>query len=826
MVYIFIVIIIVYIGRSLQNRIGKHEKPGRCLIACCCAIAVFLTVNTFWKLGIWEAVVLFFLLSALLFTCMALHTITDHDHVRYRMILGIAYIFGSILAVQVSVHIGWLAGLAPAGEDTYVTNGWEVLFDSVIHTLQTFSMDEGYTEVLGSMHELLQRIGLDRVSVIVYCIYLCVLDVMAPVLGGAIILDLLNHFFPKFSLQFLFAGRDKVIFSELNEQSLSLAQSIQRRNRKQEEREKKERQEEKKKTRRQRKQERQASDKKSGKNKRKRFMNNRAIFVFTDVYTNSEDEKSEELVMRAKELGGICLKDDITGLKIGKRTKNVEYYLVDTQEMNNVSGMIELCSENSEKKPVWSEVKNVSFTIFCQDEEIIPLVEEICRSCSELNPENDGERTSPKCRDIKIIPEKTNAIYRLLLKKPLYEALTEERDNLSVAIIGQDTFCWEAFRAVSWCGQLSENKPPYLTAIVEDSVTFRNKVNFYMPEFEAQNGSYYHYQVKTGVYGEDGFVKAIQECLDMGLNYVIISLGDDQTNLNVAEYIKRQIALHNISHKTKTTICYQISNSPLMKTLNARQENRKDAVDWIDMKAFGCFEERFDVETLDAGISKLAKNLNLFWKQTSEKKEYFEDEYKRRSSLAQALHSSYQIYMAGKAYGIKEKLDLDIIGNMQYIVSQLDQMCVDRTGEPMPAGEKEQEEWTWCQEPYQKIARLEQRRWNAYMRSIGYTKPSREQWIQFCTYWHKKFPEAGLPSRSTHEKWHYLLADWTKNDVPLKQDEWEKKAADKDFSGLDDFDRAALELAVIFKEVGQKELFKQSKQYNYDIVITARKSAK
>ena len=106
---------------------------------------------------------------------------------------------------------------------------WEEICNSLVHALQTFSMDEDYTSyILDGKMMLRQIMGEDTVWQTVYGLYASALNLIAPVAGGAIIFEILASFFPWFKLWFAHwaVWKKKYYFSELNQSSLALAKSI------------------------------------------------------------------------------------------------------------------------------------------------------------------------------------------------------------------------------------------------------------------------------------------------------------------------------------------------------------------------------------------------------------------------------------------------------------------------------------------------------------------------------------------------------------------------------------------------------------------------
>ena len=191
----------------------------------------------------------------------------------------------------------------------------EEIVNSFLHTLQTFSMDEDYTLYWNAGKEMMSEItsfsgmnaNITNFYVGWFSFHTALLNITAPVIDGAIVLGLLSKVFPKFQLWIsnLQFWREKYYFSELNANSLALSRSIL-----------------------------------SDKNRKN------SIIIFTDAYSDDEEEESTEFLLEAKSIGAICIKDDITHLKIrsGEKT-NTYIMLIDKEEGNNVEALTKLFAQ-------------------------------------------------------------------------------------------------------------------------------------------------------------------------------------------------------------------------------------------------------------------------------------------------------------------------------------------------------------------------------------------------------------------------------------------------------------------------------------------------
>lgn len=235
----------------------------------------------------------------------------------------------SVWALRYAVGLyGIVGGAAEPNE----LNRFEEIFNSIVHALQTFSMDEEYTDYLIAGKEMMRDLTGSSVAAGIYGGISAALNMIGPILGGAVIFDILLSFLPRVRLwtaRFFLSRRRFYFFSELNDRAVALGQSLC--------------------------DEQQYED-------RKAFR--RPVIVFTDAYTESDKEESAELRGAARALGAICLKEDITQI-IRKPYfgAKCEYILIDTNELNNVRTLAELSAPQ-----FYRSLHGATVRIFYQDD--------------------------------------------------------------------------------------------------------------------------------------------------------------------------------------------------------------------------------------------------------------------------------------------------------------------------------------------------------------------------------------------------------------------------------------------------------------------------
>lgn len=136
---------------------------------------------------------------------------------------GVGLLFLSVFLLRFSVAAYARVHLLPPFEALEHAQAADLIADSFVHALQTFSMDEGYTDYL-FVSEIFPGGGL----ALLYRVLVNLTNVCAPVVGGAIVLDMIGCFFPGLRYYWTERAQNRFIFSELNERSMILAASIRR----------------------------------------------------------------------------------------------------------------------------------------------------------------------------------------------------------------------------------------------------------------------------------------------------------------------------------------------------------------------------------------------------------------------------------------------------------------------------------------------------------------------------------------------------------------------------------------------------------------------
>lgn len=707
--------------------------------------------------------------------------------------------------------------------DKVSTLNWgEEIFNSLLHALQTFSMDEDYTTYILNGKKMLGDIcGEDTAWKTIYGLYASVLNFVAPIAGGAIIFEILASVFPKSRLWFshIIFWKEKYYFSELNATSLSLAKSIY-------EKEKA----------------------------------HKPVLIFTDTYVDEENEKEYELLLEAKKYGAICIRDDLAHVAKtchGKRA----YFLMDENEFGNLQTLMGLTEDHNIKF-----IRNSHIFLFVQSDAYVQLEKQINKKLEEKKELlKGGEKPT-------IVPVNgyRNLVHNLFVDVPLYEPLINKKDKtkLNVTILGNGIIGTEAFLSAYWFGQMlisDEDKKSMsecdMTVNVvskDDEEIFWSKIDYINPEIKKtvgllQNGvcnnsellvynnegntnnpychvRYIKADVKIGGFW-DGDSKEAKELLDS--DYFIVALGNDADNISVADKLRRLIGKKHLEERddncSGTVIAYAVFNSELANTLNRQKcyQCRNEGKTDIYTYAFGSLEQVYSCDNVYMSRYKiLAELIGAPYDKSQMRKRLKDDNTARKSSdnsnynywanLARAMHIKYKVFSLGL---IKESIfdynqhDLDSLYK-----AYIEKQCKEYINIVLSDSHKE-----FCTEVVYKelhskkhlLAWLEHRRWNAFTRTMGYQYTCAESLFNVKNAQkdmdlklHSCLVEARLPRLADDDT--YIYAEFTENDLV-------DKSTALDFSGkmLDRLDMVSYERQKRNLTV-KTEDFKMYDYYRYE----------
>lgn len=686
---------------------------------------------------------------------------------RLLTTIGFFVLFASAIAV-----LKFVTGYYVSDPDVQPLAIGEEIVNSLFGALRTFSIEEEYSELILDVKALICKVIPEGSAQLPYwqvvaVVYASLLSIIAPIAGGAVIINMLASLFPMLKLLIMrIIPVKKFYFSELNAGSLALAKSIR---------------------------------------SRKKII---PVLIFTDTYVDDEKEKEYELLLEAKRYGAICVRDDLAHVAkpiFGK----CEYYLMDENEMGNLQTLMGLVEDNNIR-----HIKNSRIYLFVQSDAYVQVEKNVNKKLTDRI--KDAEKPV-------IVPIRgyRNLVNNLLVDVPLYEPLIHKKDPacLKVTILGNGTIGTEAFLSTYWFGQMmvSQNGKAKMSqcdvtvnVVSKDTEeVFWSKIDYINPEIRKtvevlgeesgrdrgdilcydrsgkENKPYLRVRytqsdVKIGGFW-NGEIEEGQQLLDS--DYFIVALGNDADNISIAERLRCAIGKKHLEDKSddgkNTVISYVVFNSELSQNLNeqkcyqCRDKNKTD----IYMYAFGSLEQVYSCENIymsqsmlvaeETGSSYQNAHRNAYLDENRLRSDNEESNYRYWASHARAMHMKYKVFSLGwldtSVFDCLDEADLekhrDIV---RARCKQYKTLCtVYRPDELL---DEDKLRYADMEEKKHLLAWLEHRRWCAFTRTMGYQYESFENNFK-CTGTHKNMPlklhaclvEARLPANGES----YILAKFS-----------------------------------------------------------------
>lgn len=670
--------------------------------------------------------------------------------------------------------VGYYSILFPK-EDEITLRWWEEVLNSLVHALQTFSMDENYALYIARGKEMMAAFGADAFWQDAYGAYASVLNVLAPIAGGAIVLEVLARIFPELHLwltHFVF-WRKKYYFSELNAASLALAKSISREKR-----------------------------------------SEHPMLIFTDTYVDDEKEQEYELFVDAKRYGAICVRKDLAHVGkpwFGKR----EFYLMDEDEFSNLQTLMGLLENRNIRR-----IKDSCIYLFVQSDAYLNIEKQAKRQLEEKKHLLRGG-SKPV-----IVPVHgyRNLVQNLFNTVPLYEPLVNKEDkaHLNVTILGSGVIGKEAFLGIYWLGQMMVSQGEGEKATMEQVELTVNVVSNETEEAFWAEIDYVNPEIRqtVEVLKDTAATEAEQECqksllriypnreetnkpycrvrytrLDVkagsfwtnaqaGMaqlpdsDYYIVALGDDADNISTAEKIRSFIGKRHVekigqNKSGEVVIAYAVFDAELCEALNRDKHFKslgKGTAD-IYMHAFGNLEQVYSCDNVymsknllwatETGAAYLRGQYENSHRQDNMNRvgdsiqNYEDANYNYWASLARAMHMKYKLFSLGwiTTSVFRCENEEECASHRQTVrdICALYQLFAAAGKADLLLSADSHKKWEDLKRKQDCLAWLEHRRWNAFTRTMGYQYVDVHRMLEAS--------ETGLEHKDMRLKLHACLAE-------------------------------------------------------------------
>lgn len=423
-----------------------------------------------------------------------------------------------------------------------------------------------------------------------YTILFSVLYVMAPLLTFGFVLSFFKNI-SAYKSYIRHYHSDVFIFSELNEKSLALAESLSKDT---------------------------ARD---------------CFFVFTDVFER-EEEEVYEMIEKAKELGAICFKKDIITIDFSFHSKNsaLNFFTIGDDQSENISQALVLVQKFKHRE-------NTNLYVFSTQVEAELLL------ASAFHASSDGEDGSEQQEEVKIKVRRVNEV-RSLVTRILYEdgydkifkSAYEDEDGvkrINAVVVGMGQHGTEMTKALSWFCQMDG----YQVEINSFDISSKAQEKFISlcPELmDSQfNGRY-------DIEGEARYKITVHSSIDVDTKtfddiirnlsrttYVFVALGHDEKNISTAIKLRSIFARMGYYPEIQAVVYNTHKKEALNGITNFKKQQYQ--IDFIgDMKS-----SYSKSVILNSDIEQEALKRHMKWGAESE---FWQYDYNYKSSVASAIH--------------------------------------------------------------------------------------------------------------------------------------------------------------------------------------------
>lgn len=375
--------------------------------------------------------------------------------------------------------------------------------------------------------------------------------------------------------------------------------------------------------------------------------------------------------------------------------------------------------------------------------------------------------------------------YMVLDRYPLY-AYRSETGDLDVLCLGSGVFVKRMILSMLSCGQMIGSHLNIHIVSAEPELTFKTALLAQAPALEGYSNlknsagdneyvSFTYEHVKNLLQPEvcAQVAKAHAYC-----RYVLISLGSNNNNIDLALMYAKNISAVDAAPEKRTVINYYISEDAAM---NVRAQIGVDRIPGhIELAPFGGEVSAYATAVRSLGrrtlrlsylYDKLA-NPRTALEDTAQK--FIKDDYSQRSSCASALHLKYKL----ASIGINLAPSTDYRAIISAYLRELDGPGRDA------------------------LLELEHRRWMMYMIADGYRLPTMAQIDNYS--FRETASGFNQSFKDTANKWHHCLVPCSAGGMrlPTSHGAWDQYGSydDIDAAAFDPLDKMSLKVHLLAKE--------------------------
>ena len=453
-----------------------------------------------------------------------------------------------------------------------------------------------------------------------YSILAAVVFILAPVLTFSVVLSLIKNAYAYIAYLFSYF-RDVYVFSELNDESIALAKSI-------------------------------------------RSNHPKARIIYTDVF-ESNDERSYELVQKARSLVCVFFKNDMEYIHYGAHGKNsyITFFAIGRDESENIRQAITLVDRFRDRDKTSLYV----FSSKCEGELLLADLDKGKVKVRRIN-ESRSMINRYLYENGEVVFD--NAIHRHSGKK-----------DIRILIAGLGTYGKEMLKTMTWFCQMDGYRV-FIDAFDRDKY-IKNVLLAECPELLSKeyNGCFdkgdkgdaeYKITIHSGIdVYTNTFNKEVSKLDD--ITYIFVALGNDSENVKAATRLRMLMEQRDSHPYIAAVVKDSHVNRGLQNIHNFKGQR-------YDIHFIGALDKMYSENAIiGSDLENEALKSHLKW---GKEDEFWDYEYNYQSSVATTIHTKMKKYCGIKGSG------------------------------------KKNEELT--EDERNTLEQLAHRRWNAYMRSEGY----------------------------------------------------------------------------------------------------------
>lgn len=391
--------------------------------------------------------------------------------------------------------------------------------------------------------------------------------------------------------------------------------------------------------------------------------NPKRVIVFTDVFDKNE-ESSFELREAARELGVITFKRDITDIKFQRHSKRkpINFFTIGENQVENLKQALHLVEKYKNRD-------NTSLYVFATKIENELLLSQV-------------DKGKIKVRRIDEV--------RSLISRHLYEEgikifesaipYNDKEKMISAVVLGLGEHGMEMAKALPWFCQMDGYRA-YIN-VFDKEKNAKSRFSAMCPELMDDNYNRKFDSPGESRYSIDVYDRTDVETMDFlnklkelpTITYVYVALGNDEINIRTAINLRSWFEKEGMNPQIDALV-YDTDKKNALKGITnySGQEYRINFVGDLEIS----YSEKV---ILDSDVEEVALERHKKW---GKEEDFWKYEYNYRSSVASAIHHKMKI------------------------------LC------GIPGADQKPEERE--ENARQALRILEHRRWNAYMRTEGYS---------------------------------------------------------------------------------------------------------